>query len=279
MLQDAAEGPDGLDIGRRPYRAFSFGHEQIVIDASSRLTVITGFNSAGEEVFQIQPQARPSPLSARAGYLVPPDSAWEYNTDGGFTHYEQHCDFFGNNCQNVWKRNVYYLVNVAWNYGGYTYWRLYGRMQAQVLTGAPYNPVWGRAALELNWTNWGGNPTDNFGEFAEPNDDIPGAINTTKTIGFASGLNYVLGKAPFQIGGSIDSTYQGSVQTASEWWKPIVRPDVGDGGVQFCRYGSSAQMNRKVATRTSIRQNVGGALGYWTFIDSMAETSAACPPE
>lgn len=279
LLAAAADGPDGLDVDRRAYRVFSFGRERIVIDASSRIAVRTGRNRDGEQVYEILPEARPNAFTPRAGYIVPPNSAWVFNRDGGFTHTTKGCDWFGNNCVDVWKRVVHWTITAAWNQSGYQYFRNYGRMQAQSVTGAyPDRTPWARAELELdNGGGWGGNPTDNFGEFPEPDEDIPGRINTTVTVGFKVGITVELGKPPVTVGGGVDETFTGSLTTASEWWHPIVRTEVASGGVQFCKYTGAVAMNKKVATRVSLRQTAGASLGFWYLHDRQSASTSTCP--
>ncbi len=178
----------------------------------------------------------------------------------------------------MWKRTVYWTITVAWNQGSYQYFRMYGRMQAQAVTGAPYQPAWARAYLQLdNGGGWGGNPNDNFGEFAEPDEDIPGQANVTVTAGFKVGLTFELGKPPVTVGGSYDQNYSGSLTTSGEWWHPWVSSEVASGGVQYCKYTGAGLLNKKVATRVSLRQAKDASLGFWYLYDVQQANTTGCP--
>lgn len=274
LIEDASEGADGAAISRRPHRAFSFGRQEIVVDAATQLRVITGLNASRERVYEILPLARPTSYSPRAGYLAPPESAWVFNVDGDFTDYVKKCDAFGNNCVNGWKRQGFWTIMVAWNQGAYQYWRMYGKMSAATLTGVDF--PWARTWLEFdNNGGWGGSP--NEFEFPQPDEDYHGTDGATITIGFKSGINVELGKAPLTVGGSVDNTFTGAMTIYNEYWHPVNRPEIASGGVQFCRYAGAANMTRKVATRVGLRQNKNTQLGGWYIYRGQQNKTDSCP--
>jgi len=274
LIEDASEGADGVAISRRPHRAFSFGRQQIVVDAATQLRVITGLNESGERVYEILPLARPTPYSPRAGYLAPPESAWVFNVDGSFTDYVKKCDFFGNNCVNGWKRQGFWTIMVAWDQGAYQYWRMYGKMTAATLTGVDF--PWARTWLEFdNNGSWGGSPSE-F-EFPQPETDYNGKDGETMTIGFKAGINFELGKAPLKVGGSLDTSFTGTMTIYDEYWHPVNRDEIASGGVQFCRYAGRANMTRKVSTRVALQQNENAQLGGWYIYRGQQKQTDACP--
>ncbi len=263
-----------LDVNRRPHRVFAFGGQTLVIDAKSTMTVTGGLTGAGERVFDIVPQARPVSLAAEPGYAVPPVGAWVYNTDGGFTH-----------TVGTWKRMVFWTINLAFNWKAcgacqpHQYWRIYGKMQASVLSGSLSNQGYKRAWLEFdNNGAWGGSPWE-F-EVPQPEESHPGAANQTVTVGFTDNADFELGIPPFKFGGGVETTYLGSMTRSTENWHPVVRSELASGGVQWCRYESAEFGGAKViATRLGLRQAVGAQLGGWNILHGMQDFTTSCPSQ
>jgi hypothetical protein len=262
--QLAALAQDGLV--QRPRRAFSFGNQIIIVDAATPLTVFSGLNASGDTVHEILPLARPALVSPRAGFVVPPDSAWVYNRDGDWTDIVRVCDGFGNNCQNSWKRQGFWIIDAAWNQGSYQYFRIYGRQTSSTITDTNY--PWARTWLEFdNNGQWGGSP--NEFEIPLPEEDYHSSTGATISIGFKTGITFQLGKAPVTVGGSYDTSYVGTISQFYEYWHPIVRAEIARGGVQYCRYDNNYKMTRKVTARVGIRQNEDAQLGGWYILRGM----------
>lgn len=267
ILQSMVGDKDTVDVTRRPHRVYVFGDQETVIDTATPLAVYTGLNAAGKLVYQVTPIARPTHFSARAGYAVPPNSAWVYNTDGGFT-----------NTYNNWKRTIFWTINAAWGWRAcptctkHTYWRMYGHMQAATLTG--YDERWRRAWLEFdNQGNWGGSPTEV--EFGEPDGKIDGKT-VEVTIGFGTNFSVALGQAPAVATGGYTSSYSGKLDVPLEWWHPVHRAEIASGGVQYCR-DADVNTTKKITTRQGLRQNQHASLGGWNILYGMQHSKSACP--
>ena len=263
-----------LDVNRRPHRVFDFGGQVVVIDAKSPMAVTEGLTRAGKRVYDIVPQARPVAVAASPGYAVPPAAAWDHNVGGGFT-----------TTLGTWKRTIFWNINVAWNWKvcgacqAHQYWRIYGKFQAATLTGALPNQGFKRAWIEFdNSGGWGGSPAD-F-EVSEPEESVAGVSNQTTTVGFSENFEFTLGIPPFSFGGGMDHSYGGSMTRSSENWHPVVRNEVGSGGVQWCRFDSAEFTGAKViSTRVGIRQAVNAQLGGWNILYGMQDFTASCPSQ
>jgi hypothetical protein len=268
-----AERKDGsFATDRRPVRVFAFGRERVIVDAKSPLLVRAGRNTARAKVFDVVPAARPVRAAVGAGYVVPPDSAWGYNTDGAFV-----------TTLGTWKQSVFWTINAAWNHRAcgsctpYQYFRIYGKMQAATLTGAGQYDGFRRAWLEFdNDGAWGGAPAS-F-EVGEPEESYAGTDGITFSVGFGQGFSIGLGVPPFTIGGRADSSYGGSMTRHNENWHPVVRTELASGGVQWCRYDMSEFTGSKViATRVGIRQAINAPLGGWYILKGMEDFTSRCP--
>jgi len=260
---------DSGEIAARPRRVFAFGNQVTVVGAATPVQVFAGSNEAGDPVYEITPIARPTPLSPRAGFAVPPDSAWVHNADDDWTDVVRLCDGFGNNCQNTWKRQGFWNIQAAWNQGSYQYFRMYGRQTSSTITGTDYG--WARTWLEFDNTgSWGGSPSEFEGSL--PQEDYHSQTGATLTIGFKAGITFELGKAPVTVGGGVDQSYTGTIQYFYEYWHPIIRAEMSSGGVQYCRYDDDFRMTRKVTTRVGIRHNNNAQLGGWYIVRGMSDT-------
>ncbi len=258
---------DSLDVNARPYRVYVFGEQQTVVDAATSLSVFTGRNAFGEQVYEVVPFARPTTFSARAGYAVPPTSAWVYNTDGSF-----------GNTYNNWKRTGFYTIMAAWNWKpcstctAHQYFRMYAQMQAATLTGQ--DSPWRRAWIELdNNGSWGGSPHE-F-ELGEPEETVNGPQSIEITVGFGSNLNVTLGAAPLTAGGGTNTSYSGKMSIPTETWQPVIRTEIASGGVNYCRVDEWNGV-KKVATRVGIRQAVNAQLGGWNILFGMQRSYNGC---
>ncbi len=273
-LRVAAEGDDGLQLERRTYRVFAFGDQRVVVDAKTALTVWTGMNSQGQFVYEAAPFAKPMSVASQPGYVVPPSSAWVYNTDGSIA-----------NTVGTWKRTIFWTINAAWNYKAcssctaYQYFRMFGKMQAATITGATSSQGFKRAWLEFDNNGvWGGSPTE-F-EFGEPEQSYPGTANQVTTYGFSDTFTVTLGEPPASVGGTHNETYGGSMTRSTENWHPVVRAETASGGVQWCRYEAAEFTGTKViAARVSIRQAVNAQLGGWNILYGMQDFTSSCPSQ
>ncbi len=269
-LRAASEA--SIDVWRRPHRVFDFGDQQVIIDAKSPIAVSAGRNAAGATVHSVVPRAQPIGLAAGAGYVVPPDSAWVYNSDGAFI-----------TTVGTWKQSVFWTITAAWNYKAcgtctaYQYFRIYGKMQAATLTGAKPDEGFRRAWIEFdNYGGWGGSPA--AFEVAEPEESYSGTDGITLSVGFGQSFNYGLGVPPVSVGGQSNVTYGGSMTKHNENWHPVVRAELGSGGVQWCRYDLPEFTGSKViATRVGIRQAVNATLGGWSILKGMEDFTSRCP--
>jgi hypothetical protein len=269
-----ADAADSLDINRRPYRAFDFAGQQVVIDAKTPITVAVGLNAAGDKVYEVAPTAVPIGLAAQPGYAVPPASAWSYNTDGGFT-----------TILGTWKQTVFWIIDVAWNWKpcgsctAHQYFRIYGKMQAAVLTGSNPDEGYRRAWIEFdNNGAWGGSPYE-F-ELPEPTEAHRGTDGITRTFGFGNNYDISFNVAPVTLGGGSNYTYGGSVTRYIEYWWPVVRSEIASGGVQYCRYDQKEFLGPKViATQVGIRQAINAQLGGWNILKGMEQSTSRCPPQ
>jgi hypothetical protein len=269
----AAAARDGsLDLERRPLRVFRFRGQRVIVDAKSPLVVRVGRNSAGAKVFDVVPAALPVRAAAGAGYVVPPDNAWAYNTDGAFV-----------TTLGTWKQSVFWTINVAWNYKAcssctpHQYFRIYGKLQAATLTGANADQGFRRAWLEFDNTGaWGGSPA--AFEVGEPEESYSGIDGINFTVGFGVGFSAGLGLPPYTLGGRTDASFSGSMTRHNENWHPVVRTELASGGVQWCRYDLPEFTGSKViVTRVGIRQAVNAALGGWYILKGMEDFTSRCP--
>lgn len=271
-LSTASE--DGsIDVNRRPYRAFDFAGQLVIIDAKTPLVVREGRNQAGEHVYDVIPFAKPVGVAARPGYAIPPSSAWSYNTDGSSVTY-----------LGTWKQTYFYTITVAWNYKtcstctAYTYWRMSGKFIAAVLTGSNPDEGFRKAWIEFdNNGGWGGSPVE-F-EPPTPEESYAGVNNQTKTWGYGSTFNVNLGIPPLTAGGSANNTYGGSMSSSSENWHPVVRSEVASGGVMWCYYNFFSEFGgtKAIAARVGLRQAVNAALGGWYILKGMRDDNYNCP--
>lgn len=259
---------DSLDVNARPYRVYVFGDQQTVVDAATSLSVFSGRNASGDRVYEVVPFAKPTTLSARAGYAVPPTSAWVYNADGSF-----------GNTYNNWKRTGFWTIMAAWNWKpcstctAHQYFRMYAQMQAATVTGQ--NSPWRRAWIELdNNGSWGGSPYE-F-ELGEPEETVNGQQSVEITVGFGSSLNVTLGAAPLTAGGGTNTSYSGKMSIPTEYWHPVIRSEIASGGVSYCRV-SEWNGVKKIATRVGIRQAVNAQLGGWNILFGMQRSYSGCP--
>lgn len=274
ILRATDDEPGSLDVDRRPHRVFAFDDQVLVIDAKSPMTVTEGLNNAGNRVYDVVPQARPVSIAAGPGYAVPPAGAWVYNTDGGFTY-----------TVGTWKRMVFWTINLAFNWKPcgacqpHQYWRIYGKMQASVLSGSSSSQGYKRAWLEFdNNAAWGGSPWE-F-EVPQPEESHAGEANQTITVGFTDNADFELGIPPFKVGGGVETTYLGSMTRSTENWHPVVRSELASGGVQWCRYESGEYGGAKVVTtRVGLRQAVGAQLGGWNILHGMQDFTSSCPSQ
>lgn len=263
-----------LDVNRRPHRAFDFAGQSLVIDAKTPVSVAVGLNAAGDTVYDVAPMANPIGMAAQPGYVVPPTSAWGYNTDGGFT-----------TTLGTWKQTVFWIVDAAWNYKAcgsctaYQYFRIYGRMQAAVLTGARSDEGYRRAWIEFdNNGAWGGSPFE-F-EMPEPTESHHGTDGITRTFGFGNTFDLSFNVPPITVGGGTSTAYGGSVTKYIEYWWPVVRSEAASGGVQYCRYDPKEFLgSRVIATQVGIRQAVNAQLGGWNILKGMEDHTNRCPPQ
>lgn len=272
QLEELSRGPEELE--KRPRRVFSFGNQLIIVGAATPLKVFAGLNEAGETVHEILPLARPTPLSPRAGFAVPPDSAWVHSANDDWTDVIRQCDGFGNNCQDTWKRQGFWNIQAAWNQGSYQYFRMYGRQTTSTITGTDY--PWSKTWFDLDNTGtWGGSPSEFEGSL--PEQDYHSAAGTTITIGFKAGINFELGKPPLTVGGSADQSYTGTVTSFHEYWHPIIRAEMSSGGVMYCRYDTAYKQTRKLTARVGIRQNKNAQLGGWYIYRGQQLKTTGCP--
>lgn len=274
-LENEDRAVDGLDINRRPHRVYAFGEQVLIVDAKSPLQVFEGKNAEGKVVYEINPLVLPAPTTGSAGFAVtPPDSYFLYNTDGD-----------GSEIVGTWKRTWFYILNKANNYKAcgtctaYDYWRVTGKMRAATLTGAKDDEGFKRAWLEFDRSNTGWT-TVIENDFPDPTDSYGGNGTTTTTIGFATGLSVELGKAPLVAGGTLDTSYQGSMTKNTENWHPISRAEDASGGVQWCRYEFwEFTGTRTIATRMHARIASDGTMGGWYILRGMQDDDNACPSQ
>ncbi|HJP87865.1 MAG TPA: hypothetical protein VJ850_02380 [Candidatus Limnocylindrales bacterium] len=273
-LRDAAS--DGtVDINRRPYRVFEFEGQRMVIDAKTPVAATVGVNAVGKTVYDLVPTAKPVASTARPGYAIPPATAWTYNTDGSSV------TFVG-----TWKQSFFWTITAAWNYKtcssctAYQYFRIYGKLIAQVLTGSKADEGFRKAWVEFdNNGAWGGNPIE-F-EPPTPEESYAGANNTTRSWGYGQTFNLSFNIAPLTIGGSANNTYGGSMSSSSENWHPVARTEIASGGVMWCYYNIFNEFGgtKSIATQVGIRQAVNAQLGGWNFLKGMRDDNYNCPSQ
>ena len=270
LLEAAAA--DGIDVNRRPFRAFDFHGQKVVVDAKTPLTVHEGRNRAGERVHDVVPFARPVAALGTAGYAVPPEDRWTYNTDGVFQTY-----------LGTWKQSVWWTITAAWNYKpcgactAHQYFRMYGKLQAATLTGAKWDEGFKRAWIEFDKDGaWGGSPME-F-EPPTPEESYHGSDAVTLTVGYGSNADIKLNVPPLTVGGGASSSYTGSMSRSIENWHPVVRAEISSGGVQWCRYDFWEYTGTKaIAAQVGIRQAVNGQLGGWYILKGMQDVTDRCP--
>jgi hypothetical protein len=211
-----------LDVNRRAYRVFAFDDLEVVVDATTTIAVVSGRNRAGELVYDVLPEATGAEVVGRAGYAVPPSSAWKYNNDGTWT-----------TTVGTWKRTGFWTLTKANDYKtsstatAYDYWRVFVKMQAATLTGSASNEGFKRAWVEIDRTAGGTSPT--VFEVGKPEESYPGKANQTVTVGFGTSFSVNLGIPPLTASGGTTSSYSGSMTKSSENWHPVVRSESGSG--------------------------------------------------
>lgn len=272
-LDAARDRPDGIDVDRRAHRVYRFGDQQIIIDAATPLLVISGKNAAGEEVHDVRPAAMPAPVSAQAGYAVPPNSAWNYNNDGDLQQ-----------SVGTWYREMWWTINHANNYKActtcpaYDYWRMYGKMRASSVTGSASWEGFKRAWLEFDRFNEWQSPGSY--EPAQPEESYAGVANQTVTIGFKAGITIPLGPSPKGPSGTLELSYTGSMTRSTENWHPVIRTEIGSGGVQWCYYsGTEFTGTKLVTTRVGARTTSTGTGIGWYILMGQQDFYSYCPSQ
>lgn len=272
-LDEVRARRDSIDVDRRVHRVFLFGDQKVIVDAATPLVVLVGRNAAGDVVHEIVPRAMPVPVAAQAGYAVPPTSAWKYNNDGDLQ-------------QSIgsWYRDMWWTIMKANDYRACTscpandYWRMYGKLRASTVTGTGPNDGFRRAWLEFDrfddWTSPG-----SF-EPGQPEESYGGSGTQTTTIGFKTGVTVTLGIAPLTASGTLEDSYSGSMTRSTENWHPIIRPEIGSGGVQWCRYDVNEFTGSKlITTRVSARTTSTGTGIGWYILMGQQEGLSRCPSQ
>lgn len=262
----------GVDVDRRVYRVFEFGEQQWVLPATAQVTVVEGLNAAGEQVFDVAPQAQAAAVTGHAGFASPPTSAFKYNNNSSFA-----------TTVGTWKRTVWWTIMKADNWRAcstctvYDYWRMYGRMQAASLTGASAYEGFKRAWLDFDRTS-----STSAIEF-EPNmplESYGGTGTTTTTIGFSTSATISLGAPPVTASLTADNSYTGSIVKSTENWHPVVRSEAGSGGVQWCRYESAEFTGTKyMTTRVNVRHGSTAAGPSWNINTGQQDYTSSCPSQ
>ena len=253
-------------------RVYTFGGDTWAIPADTPFTAVTGFNAAGERVYQLIPRAVPLAIAPQAGYAVPSPGAFAYNNSNSFSQ-----------TVGTWKREVWWTITKANDWKAcstctaFDYYRLYSKMRASSLTGSGPNEGFKRAWIELD--HQGGTSLASF-EPDAPEESYAGAANQTISVGFGSTFGINIGAPPLSGSGSINTTYGGTMTQSSENWHPIIRSELGSGGVQWCRYASAEFTGTKlVSTRSSVRTSSSGSAGSWNFLLGQQDVTSSCPSQ
>jgi hypothetical protein len=272
-LARAGSKAGGLDVNSRSYRVYVFGDAEYVVTADTPLRVRVGRDAARQVVYDVTPYAKPAGVAAHAGWAIPPSSAWRYNNDSSFSE-----------TVGTWQRTIWWTMTKANDWKAcstctaYDYWRLHGKERAAALTGSSSNEGFKRAWLEFDRGS-GWSTVASF-ESDRPEESYGGVANQTTTVGFGSSFGINIGVPPLTGSGSVETSYGGSMTKSSENWHPVIRSEIGSGGVQWCRYESAEFTGTKVvATRVGVRISSSGTNGGWGILRGQQDTTSNCPSQ
>lgn len=265
---------DGINVNSGTFRVLDFGAQKMVVGAATPVQVRTGVNAAGETVYELIPSAQPAEVAARSGYSVPPSSAWAYNNSSSYQI-----------AVGTWLREIWWTITKANDWKScstctvYDYWRIHGKMRASAVTGAKSNEGFKRAWIEFDRKNTGWSTPTSF-EPASPGESYAGVANQTRTVGFGSSFTVNIGVPPLTASGGTETTYGGSMTASSENWHPVIRTEIGSGGVQWCRYQTEEFTGTKlVSTRVSARISSTGSSSGWDILTGQQDYTSSCPSQ
>lgn len=269
--------PESIDLSTGVFRVFLFGDQHLFItDASQPFAVYAGRNAGGQSVYNIATFDNAEPVPSTAGYIVPPKSAFTVKN-------------YGSNSETVgtWQRDWWWEVDKANDYKdcgsctAYDYYRYYAKVRGGVLqqyAGDP-NAGYKRLWIEIDRLNTGWTTTGMVEfESARPVESVAGPNNVSLSVGFGTTYSVNIGIPPIGAGGAISSSYGGTMNLSTEWWHPIIRSELGSGGVQWCRYQSAEFGGTKaIAARTSIRVGKNASYGGYQTLRGMQDYTSNCP--
>jgi len=272
-LERIRETDGAINVDAGVYRVFLFGNQHdLVADASASFDVYEGKNTEGQTVYEVVSIGKADPVPMQAGYAVPPKSAFVYRNDGALSEDVK-----------TWHRDWWWTVNKADNWKAcstctpYDYYRYYTKMRAQVLQQYAGDPTAGyqRAWIETDRENtgWGSGCCTEF-EPDQPVESYSGEPNVTVTVGFGTTYDFNIGIPPYvSAGGSVSTSYGGSMTASTENWHPVARSEPGSGGVQWCRYTPNSEFTgtKLISARVSVRVDAGAAYGGFRTLRGMED--------
>lgn len=268
LTRAESAGDLGPTEGLRIYR---FGEQEVMSPSHVHFTAFEGRTAAGSLVYEFAIHAEPRSEPAMAGFAVPPKKKWRYNNDGSFIE-----------TVGSWHRRIWWTITKADNWRAcrtcarHDYFRIHGKLRASSLEDAEPYEGYKRAWIEFN--RGSGSAVRSF-EADRPTESIAGSPNQTRTVGFGASFNVNLGYGPVSVGGGINKSYGGSLTRATENWHPIIRSEIGSGGVQWCRYQQAEFTGTKtISTRLSYRTGARAANPPgWAILTGQQDETSDCP--
>lgn len=219
------------------FRVFLFGNQHLVVTGASQpFSVYSGRNAAGQPVYEVVTFDNAESVPSTAGYVVPPKSAFTVKNSGS-----------GSETVGTWQRDWWWEVDKANDYKEcktctpYDYYRYYAKVRGGVLQQFAGDPDAGYKRLWIEIDRYdSGWTTTGMTEFesARPEESVAGPNNVSLTVGFGTTYSVNIGIPPIGVGGAVSSSYGGTMYLSTEWWHPVIRSELGSGGVQWCRYQS-----------------------------------------
>jgi hypothetical protein len=269
--------PESIDLNSGVFRVFLFGNQHIFItEASNPFSVYVGQNAGGQPVYNVATFDNVEAVPSSSGYIVPPKSAFNVKNSGS-----------NSETVGTWQRDWWWEVDKANDYKdcpsctAYDYYRYYAKVRGGVLqehAGDP-NAGYKRLWIEIDRLNTGWTTTGMVEfESAEPEESVAGPNNVDVTVGFGTTYSVNIGVGPIGAGAASSSSYGGTMHLSTEWWHPIIRSELGSGGVQWCRYQSAEFGGTKsIAARTSIRVGATASYGGYQTLRGMQDFTSSCP--
>jgi hypothetical protein len=276
------------DLAPRQLKVYRLGEHTVVVSNNVRVVASVTTSPSSDPSYKVGAVVKPRNRIVRAGQderqsrlgsitqlaaTSVSASAFRYDSDGYFR-----------DDVNTWYRETWWKITHAWSWRACStcakrdYYRLYGKMRAAAKTGAGpsdgYKRAWMEMALVPNST-----PLRSF-EANTPESSIAGKANQTTTVGYGGSVTVNLGAPPVSGSGTLDYSYTGAMTRSTENWHPIIRSQVGSGGVQWCRYESAEYTGTRTMTaRVGYSVAEYAVAPGWKFLTGQTDTTDRCPTQ